>query len=103
MDRRRDGAARQRQTSLDMMSRHQKVIHVPTRAPTRRRVDGKLPKRSGAWRCVRDCFLAGLPPTCRSASGASESEVSGRRRAGWKVTDGGGGEEIRRRRVPGGE
>ena len=49
---------------------------------------------------------AGLPLECRSASCASESVISGRRRVARKVTgsgDYGGEEEIRRRRVPGGE
>ena len=93
MDRRRDGVARRRRMSLDMKSRHRKVIQSPTRAPMCRRVEGKLPERSGACGTVP----AGLPPTCRSASCASESEVSGRRRAGRKVIGGGDddeGEEI---------
>ena len=55
------------------------------------------------------CWLpAGLPPECRSASCASESVIFGQRRAARKVTGGGDGgyggeEEIRQRRVPGGE
>ena len=44
MDRRRDGVARRRRTSLDVESRHRKMIHASTRPPTRR--------------CVRGCFSA---------------------------------------------
>ena len=70
-----------------------------THAPTRGR------KTAGERRRARCCLPARLPPACRSAPCASESVVSGRRRAARKVTDGDGdGEkEIRRRRVPGGE
>ena len=35
MDRRRDGAARRHRTSLDVESRHWKMIHAPTRVHTR--------------------------------------------------------------------
>ena len=84
MDRRRDGAARRRRTSLDMKSRHRKVSHAPTCAHARWSVDDKLSERSGAWQCVGSCFLTGFPLTCRSASCASESKVSNRRRAGRK-------------------
>ena len=38
----------------------------------------------GEERRVDDCFPTGFPPTCRSASCASEFEVSCRRRAGRK-------------------
>ena len=73
--------------------------------------------RAGAWTascrrreardgaCGAGCS-ARLPPECRSASCASESVISGRRRAARKVTGGGDNgdeEEIRWRRVPGGE
>ena len=84
MDRRRDGATRRRRTSLDMKSHHRKVSHTPTCAHTCQRVDGKLPEKSGVWQRVGSYFPARFPLTCRSASCASEYEVSGRRRAGWK-------------------
>ena len=74
--------------------------HTRTHALTRE------PQAAEERRRVRGCFPMRLPPACRSASCASESEVSGRRRASRKVIgggDAGGGEEIRRRRVPGGE
>ena len=64
------------------------------------RVESKLSKKSGAWRHVESYFPAGFPQTCRSASCASESEVSDRRRVGWKKSpavrrsDGGDDEEI---------
>ena len=45
MDRRRDGAARQRRTSMDVKSRHRKMMHAPTRAPTRPHAH----PRAGAW------------------------------------------------------
>ena len=59
MDRLRDGPARRRRATLAVESRHQKRIHAPTRAPTRRCVDGKLPEKGGAcgagcrWGCHR--------------------------------------------------
>ena len=84
MDRRRDGVARRCRTSLDMKSRHRKVSHAPTREGTCRRVDGKLSEKNGLWRRVGSCFPARFPPTCRSASCASESEVSDWRRDGRK-------------------
>ena len=84
MDRRRDGTERQRRTHLDVKSRHRKVSHEPTRAHKRRRMDGKLLERSGAWRRVWSWFPTGFPPTCKSASCASKSEVSDRKRAGQK-------------------
>ena len=79
MDRLRDGAARQRQTRLDMKSRHQKVSHAPTHAHTCWHVEGKLPERSSAWRRVGSCFPVGFALTCRSASCTSKPEVSGRK------------------------
>ena len=54
---------------------------------------------AGEERDVDDCFSAMFPPTCRSALCASESKVSGRRRAGRKKSpamrrsDGGGGSD----------
>ena len=68
-----------------------------------RRVEHRTSKKSGTWRCVDVCFPAGFPLMCRSASCASESEVSGRRRAGQKKSlaaarrsDGGGGGGFRK-------
>ena len=52
VDRRRDGAARRRRMSLDAESPHRKMTHAPMRAPTRRRVDDKLPERGGACGAV---------------------------------------------------
>ena len=59
--------------------------------PDELRKVGHAPTRAGAWNssrrrrwCVDDRFPAGFPPTCRSTSCASKSEVSGRRRAGRK-------------------
>ena len=102
MDRRRDGVARRCRTSLDMKSRHRKVSHAPTRAHMHWQVDGKLSEKSNAWQRVGSCFPAGFPPTCRSASCASESEVSGRKShqrqgdliaAAVRRSDGGGFQE----------
>ena len=45
MDRRRDGAARRRRTTLDVESRHRKRIHAPTRAHTRTHAHPRV----GAW------------------------------------------------------
>ena len=42
------------------------------------------PKKNGTWQHVDGCFTVGFPPTCRLILCASESEVSNRRRAGWK-------------------
>ena len=80
-DRRRDGSARRRRTSLEMESRHRKVGQVPTRPGAwnvgrRRRV-----ARGDARMAV---FQGGFPPTCKSASCASKFEVSNRRRASQK-------------------
>ena len=50
----------------------------------RRRVEGRPSKKSGAWRRVESYFPAGFPHTCRSTSCALKSEVSDRRRVGWK-------------------
>ena len=92
-----------------MKSRQRKVGHAPTRANKRERVENKPPEKSGAWRHMESCFPTGFPPTCRSASCASESKVSGGRRAGQKRSpaarrsDSGGAKEIRRQRVPKGE
>ena len=63
------------------------VISAPesgSRPHTRRRVELGQPEKSGAWWRVDDCFPEGFPPTCRSASCASESEVASQRRAGRK-------------------
>ena len=38
-------------------------------------------EKIGVWRCVGDCLPAGFPLTGKSASCASEYEVTGRRRA----------------------
>ena len=51
---------------------------------TRRRMECRPSEKSGVWRRVDGCFPAGFPSTCRSALCASESKVSGRRRAGRK-------------------
>ena len=65
---------------------------------TRRRMKGRLPEKNGVWRHVESCFPTRFSPTCRSASCASESKVSSRRRVGWKKSpaarrsDGGGGD-----------
>ena len=74
MGHRRDGAARRRRTSLDMKSRHQKVSHKPERGR----------QAIGEERHVGSYFPVGFPPTCRLALCASEFEVFGRRRVGWK-------------------
>ena len=52
--------------------------HMRTHAPACGQQAAKEEQRVGS------CFPTGFPPTCRSASCASESEVSGRRRAGRK-------------------
>ena len=73
------------------------TLEIGSHAHTHRQVELRLPEKSAAWRCVDDCFSAGFPPTCRSASCASESEVSNQRRTGRKKSpiarrsDGGGG------------
>ena len=84
MDRRRDGAARRHWTHLDVKSCHRKMSHVPTIPHRRRRVDDKLPERSGTWWRAWSWFPTGFPPMCRSASCTSESEVSDQKRAGQK-------------------
>ena len=53
MDCRRDRAARRRRTTLYVESRHRKRSHAPTRALTRRCMDGKLPEEGGT--CVAVC------------------------------------------------
>ena len=95
-DHRRNGLARQRRMSLGMKSRHQKVGHAPTRAGAW--------KASRVWWRVESCFPTGFPPTCRSTSCTSESEVSSRRRASRKKSPAArrsddGDKEIRRQRV----
>ena len=58
-----------------------------SRAHMSRRVELRPPEKSGELRWPRrvdDCFPAGFPPTCRSASCASESKVADRRRDGRK-------------------
>ena len=68
-------------------------------AHTLRCVESKPPKKSGAWQRVESCLPTGFPPTFRSASCASESEVSDQRRASRKKSpptrrfDGGDGED----------
>ena len=54
------------------------------RVHTRWRLECRPLEKSGAWRRVESCFPVGFPLICRSASCASESKVSGRRRAGRK-------------------
>ena len=41
-------------------------------------------EKIGTWWSVGDCLPTGFPPTIRSATCASESKVSGWRRACWK-------------------
>ena len=55
-----------------------------SRAHTGCHVKLRLWEKIGAWRHVDDSVLAGFPSTSRSASCASESEVSSRRRA-WRA------------------
>ena len=47
-----------------------------SRAQTRQHVELRPLEKICAWRRVVDCFPIGFPLTCRSASCASESEVS---------------------------
>ena len=78
-----------------MESRHRKVGHAPAHGM----------QAAGEEWCVAahgNLFPAGFPPTCRSASCASEFKVFGQRRASRKKSpavrrsDSGSGEEIRR-------
>ena len=97
MDRRRDGAARQRQTSLDMKSRHRKVSYVHTHAGVWTTSCRRGAARDGAcgavfrWGCHRRVDRPRPPHNMRFSAG---EELAG------KAT---GNEEIRRRRVPRGE
>ena len=85
-DRRRDGSARQRRTSLEMESRHRKVGHASTLAYTRWRVELGQSEKSDAWPSVDDCLRGFRRRVDRPHAPRNLRSLAG------KVT---GGEEIR--------
>ena len=90
MDRRRDGAARRRRTSLDMKSRHRKVSHTHTRAGAWTASCRRGAERDSACGAVfRQGFHRRVdrPHAPRNLRFPAEEELA------EKVTGGGGGGE----------
>ena len=101
MDRRQNGATRRHRTSLDMKSRHRKVIHAPTRAGVWTTSCRREAARDGACGLRRGCHRR----VDRSRAPRNLRFLAGEELAGKVIGSGGGGggEEIRRRRVLEGE
>ena len=107
MDHRRARTPRRRRTTLTVEARHRRRSHAPTRARTRRRVDGEAARedaRDGAWEVG---FRRGghrrvdRPSTLRTIWFSAGEKLPGKSPAAVTAADGGGRggeEEIRRRR-----
>ena len=81
MDRRRDGAARRRRTSLDVESRHRKMIHVHPRAGVWTASRRREAKRDGACGAVflQGCHrLVDRPRASRNLRFLSGEELAGK-------------------------